>query len=163
MSSDDKSWVDREKLSFAELDRRRREGGGSGNAREPRSEAERERSQAASTQVLKQADSLFTGGNKAEFERLATAMRDAHGTPALAEACRAYHAAGGLPDDPRLASLFLDAGDSEVILLGFEALRKGAEKGAITLSGSLRSQLRILAEDSDDAVADGAEELLEAL
>ena len=72
MSGDDKSWVDREKLSFAELDRRRREGGGSGNAREPRSEAER--SQAASTQVLKQADSLFTGGNKAECERLATAM-----------------------------------------------------------------------------------------
>jgi hypothetical protein len=59
--------------------------------------------------------------------------------------------------------LFLDASDCEVILLGFEALRVGAEKGSITLSGSLRSQLRILAEDSDDAVADAAEELLEAL
>jgi len=163
MSSDDKGWLDREKPSFAELDRRRREGGGSGDTREPRSRAERERSDTASKQYLKEVDGLFAGGNKAECERLATAMRDAHGTPALADACRAYHAAGGSLEDPRLASLFLDAGESEVILLGFEALRKGAENGTVTLSGSLRSQLRILAEDSDDAVADGAEELLEAL
>jgi len=163
VSGDDKNWLDREKLSFAELDRRRRDGGRSGDAREPRNRAERERSDAASKQHLKQADGIFTGGNKAERERLAAAMRDAHGTPGLADACRAYHAAVGLPEDPRLASLFLDASDREVILLGFEALRVGAEKGSITLSGSLRSQLRILAEDSDDAVADAAEELLEAL
>ena len=163
MSGDDKNWLDREKLSFAELDRRRRDGGRSGDAREPRNQAERERSDAESKQYLKEADGMFAGGNKAERERLAAAMQDAHGTPALADACRAYHAACGPPEDSRLASLFLDTGDCEVILLGFEALRAGAEKGAMTLSGSLRSQLRILAEDSDDAVADGAEELLEAL
>jgi hypothetical protein len=163
VSGDDKNWLDREKLSFAELDRRRRGEGRAGDAREPRNQAERERSDAASKQYLKEADGLFAGGNKAEREQLAASMRDAHGTPALADACRAYHAAVGLPEDPRLASLFLDAGDCEVILLGYEALRAGAEKGTITLSGSLRSQLRILAEDSDDEVADGAEELLEAL
>jgi hypothetical protein len=163
VSGDDKNWLDREKLSFAELDRRRRDGGRSGDAREPRNLAERERSEAASKQSLKEADGLFAGGNKAERERLATAMRDAHGTPALADACRAYHAACGPPEDPRLVSLFLDTGESEVILLGFEALRAGAEKGTITLFGSVRSQLRILAEDSDNAVADGAEDLLEAL
>ena len=163
MNGDDKGWLDREKLSFAELDRRRRGEGRSGDAREPRSQAERERSDEASKRYLKEADGMFAGGNKAERERLAAAMRDAHGTSALADACRAYHAAGGLPEDLRLVSLFLDAGDCEVILLGYEALRAGGEKGTITLSGSLRSQLRILAEDGDDAVADGAEELLEAL
>ena len=163
MSGDDKSWLDREKLSFAERDRRRRDEGRSGEAREPRNQAERERSDAGAKQVLKAADGLFAGGNKAERERLAAGMRDAHGTPGLADACRAYHAAGGLPEDPQLASLFLDTGEPEVILLGYEALRAGAEKGTVKLSGSLRSQLRILAEDSDDAVADGAEELLEAL
>lgn len=163
MSGDDKSWLDREKLSFAERDRRRRVGGRSGDEREPRNQIERERSDAAAKQHLNAADDLFAGGKKAERERLASAMRDAHGTPALADACRAFHAAGGLPEDPRLASLFLDAGDREVILLGYEALRAGAENGTVKLSGSLRSQLRILAEDSDDAVADGAEELLEAL
>jgi hypothetical protein len=162
VSGDDKNWLDREKPSFAELDRRRREGR-SEDAREPRNRAERERSDAAAKQHLKQADGVFAGGKRVEHERLAAAMRDAHGTPALADACRAYHEAASLPEDPRLASLFLDAGDREVILLGYEALRAGAEKGTITLSGSLRSQLRILAEDSDDAVADGAEELLEAL
>ncbi len=163
MSGDDKNWLDREKLSFAERDRRRRGEGRSADAHEPRNQAERERSDAATKQYLKEADGMFAGGNKAERERLAVAMRDAHGTPALADACRAYHAAGGLPEDLRLASLFLDANDCEVILLGYEALRAGAEKGTIALSGSLRSQLRVLAEDSDDAVADGAEELLEAL
>jgi len=163
MSGDDKGWLDREKLSFAELDRRRRGEGRSGDTREPRNRTEREHSEAASKQSLKAAEGIFAGGNKAERERLAAAMQDAHGTPALADACRAYHAACGPPEDYRLASLFLDTGDCEVILLGFEALRAGAEKGAMTLSGSLRSQLRILAEDSDDAVADGAEELLEAL
>jgi len=163
MSGDDKNWLDREKLSFAELDRRRRDRDQSGDVREPRNRADRERSDAASKQYRKEVEGLFAGGNKAEREQLATAMRDAHGTPALADACRAYHAAGGPPEDARLASLFLDTGDPEVILLGFEALRTGAEKGTITLSGSLRSQLRILAEDSNDAVADGAEELLEVL
>jgi hypothetical protein len=162
MSGDDKSWADREKLSFSELDRRRREGG-SGGDREPRSEAARERSAAASKQYQKEIDGLFAGGSKADRDRLGSAMRDAHGTPGLADACRAYHASCGLPDDLPLISLFLDTGEPELVLLGYAALRAGGEAGAITLSGSLRSQLLILAEDPDDSVAEGAEELLEVL
>jgi len=162
VSGDDKSWADREKLSFAERDRRRREGG-SGGDREPRSDAARERSAAATEQYKKEIDGLFESGSKGDRVRLASAMRAAHGTPGLADACRAYHASCGLPGDPPLISLFLDAGEPELILLGYDALRAGGEAGAITLSGSLRSQLRILAEDPDDAVAEGAEVLLEVL
>jgi hypothetical protein len=164
VSGDDKGWLDRDKKSFAELDRQRREGGGAGGgAREPRSEAERERSAAATKQYMKEVDGVFSGGDRAEREKLATAMRDAHGTPGLADACRAYLAAGGPPSELPLISLFLDSGEPELILHGYDALRAGGEQGAVTLSGSLRSQLRILAEDPDDAVAEGAEELLEAL
>jgi hypothetical protein len=162
VSGDDKSWLDGEKKSFAELDRQRREGG-SGAPREPRSPAARERSAAASKQYLKEIDGLFAGGDKAAREKLASAMRDAHGTPGLAEACRAYLAAVGPPAEPSLISLFLDSGVLELVLQGYDALRAAGEQGTITLSGSLRSQLRILAEDPDDAVAEGAEELLEAL
>ena len=162
MSGDDRSWLDGEKPSFSDLDRRRRERRSSGE-QAPRSKAARERSEAATSQYLKEIDGLFSHGDKARIERLVTAMRDARGTPGLADACRAYHEAAGLPSEAPLISLFLDTGDGDVILLGYESLRTGAEKGVITLSGSLRSQLRILAEDPDDAIAEGAEELLEAL
>jgi hypothetical protein len=162
VTGDEKSWQDREKLTFAERDRRRREGGGGGD-NEPSSPEARERAQAASKQYRAEIDGLFSGGGKAERENLAAAMRDAHGTPGLADACRAYRDASGMPDDPRLISLFLDTVDFELIMAGFGALRTGAESGTIKLTGSLRSQLRILAEDPADAVAEGAEELLEAL
>ena len=62
-----------------------------------------------------------------------------------------------------LISLFLDAGERELILAGLEALRACHERGGLKPTGGLRSQLRILAEDSDDAVAEEAEELLELL
>jgi hypothetical protein len=162
MSGDDRSWNDGEKLSFSERDRRRREGHSSDGPR-PRDRAGQQRAESAAKQYLKEIDGVFSGGNKAEVDQLVTAMRDAHGTPGLADACRAYLAAVGLPADVSLISLFLDVGEPELILAGLEALRAGHEGGSLKPTGGLRSQLRILAEDSDDAVAEGAEELLEIL
>jgi len=162
MSGDDRSWVDREKKSFSELDRQRRERRPSDEHR-PRGKAAQERSEAATKQYLKDIDGAFSHGNKAEIERLADAMRDAHGTPGLADACRAYHEAAGPPGAAPLISLFLDTGEPELILLGFGALRTGCENGSVKPTSSLRSQLRILSEDSDDEVAETAEELLDAL
>ena len=162
MSGDDRSWLDGEKPSFSELDRQRRERRSSGE-RAPRSKAARERSEAATKQYLKEIDGVFSHGDKVRIEGLVAAMRDAHGTPGLADACRAYHDAAGLPGEAPLISLFLDTGEPEMILVGLEALRIGHENGTVKVTSGLRSQLRILSEDADDQVAERAEELLDAL
>jgi hypothetical protein len=162
VSGDDRSWVDREKKSFAELDRQRRDGRGDAERR-PRGKVAEDRAAAAAKQNLKAADAVFSGGRKTAVGRLAAAMRDALGTDGLAEACRAYHETAGLPSEAPLISLFLDSGDRSVILLGLQALAAARESGSIAKTGSLRSQLRILADDSDDEIAEGAEGLLAAL
>lgn len=161
---DDKpSWTEREKLSFSELDRRRREGR-QGQAARPRSEAGRQREAAATRQYLRQVDGLFgKAPASAEAERLAREMREAHGTPGLAAACRAYRDAVGIPEDLRDVALFLDCRDAELVVAALEALRARREAGVLEAAAGLRSQLRTLAQDPEDAVAEAAEDLLEAL
>ena len=156
------SWVEREKKSFSELDRMRREGRSRGEQR-PRSPAAQARATQATKQYVKQIDGVFSSGKGEEREKLAQAMRDARGTPGLADACRAYRDAVGLPADARHISCFLDTGDRELIVKGLEALRQAHEAGAFEMTSGLRSQLRMLAEDSDDEVAETAEELIELL
>lgn len=158
---DDKpGWSEREKLSFSERDRRRRERR-DGHEPRPQGEKARQREAAGTRQYLKQIDGLFgSAPGKAEAERLARAMRDAHGTPKLAEACRAYRDALGMPDAARELALFLDSGDAELVVAALERLRAGHESGELELTSGLRSQLRMLAQDPDDAVAEAAEDLL---
>jgi hypothetical protein len=163
MSRDDDrpGFLDREKKSFSELDRLRRERRDPTEGRSA-SPAARARLESAKKQYVKQIDSLFSkarGG--AEGERLAQAVRDARGTPGLAAACRAYRDAVGPPAEAALISCFLDAGEPEMVMCGLEALRAGCEAGRVGLSAGLRTQLRMLAQASDDAVSGSAEELLE--
>ena len=166
MSGDDDDrpgWVEREKLSFSELDRRRREGRGSGD-RPPAGPKAGERSEAATRQYLKEIDGIFAkGSGGAEGERLTKAMRDAHGTPGLAAACREFRDALGVPDDPSDLALFFDCGDPEIIVAALEASRAMCEGGTLRPSSGMRSQLRMLAQHADDAVAEAAEDLLELL
>ncbi len=140
-----------------------RDGTGGSSDRGPRGRAAEERADAASKQYRKHLEEMFSveqGGP--EGRKLAHAMRDAHGTPGLADACRAYRDALGPPADPSLVSLFLDCGDRELVLAGLEALRASQEAGAVSVSAGLRTQLRMLVEDADGDVADAAEEILEA-
>ena len=88
-------------------------------------------------------------------------MREAHGTPELPAACRAYRDAAGLPDDPALLGLFLDCGESELVVAALDAMIPRVEAREVELSKGQQSQLRTLAMGSDDAVADAAEALLE--
>ena len=81
----------------------------------------------------------------------------------LAAACRAYRDAVGAPADAALIACFLDAGDPELERTGLEALRAALAAGTLALGPGLRTQLRMLAGSSDDAVASAAEELLETL
>ena len=156
------SWVEREKKSFSELDRMRRERR-SGGEQKRRSAGAQARTRQAAKQYVKQIDGIFSGGKSEELEKLARAMRDARGTPGLAEACRAYRDAAGLPADARHISCFLDAGERELVVDGLEALRQAHEAGGLEVTAGLRTQLRMLAEDPDDEVADRAEELIELL
>jgi hypothetical protein len=154
---------ERERPSWREIDQRRDRARRPREA-EPRGPAERARSRAATRQALKEAGALFSSApGGAAGERLARAVREARGTPELAAACRAYRGALGLPRDASLLSLFLDSGDSELVVAAIEALGAGAPAGGPELTAGQRSQLRILAQGRDDAVAEAAEALLQRL
>ena len=152
---------DGRKLSYSERDRLRREGGGQGGGRglnRQQRALEAERSRLA----LESADALFSGEQGGEAGKaLAAAVREAHGTPGLAEACRSYLAEIGLPTAPDLASIFLDAGDKTISVSVLDALLAQKAKGALEIGGGLKRQIRILSEDFDDDLASRAEELLE--
>ena len=163
MIGDDDRPHEREKKTYSELDRIRREGHSPGD-REPRSPVSKARADAAAKQYVKNLDGMFTeakGG--ADGEELAKAVRDAHGTPKLAAACRAYRDAVGMPEDGTLLSVFLDSADADLVVPGIEALRDAHESRILTVTKGQKTQLRTLALGSDDAIADAAEELLEVL
>lgn len=149
---------DDRKLSYSERDRMRRESGGGGRRNPKQRAADEERSR----QALEMADALFTdekGGQ--EGKALAEAVRAAHGSPELADACRAYMAQVGPPGSASLASIFLDAGDKELSVPVLDELLRQKTAGKLELSGGLKRQIRILSEDFDDDLASRAEELLE--
>lgn len=154
-------YLDREKKSFSELDRMRREGRDAGDR--PRGAAAEDRSQQASKAYLKQIDGLFGAPGGKDREALATALLDARGTPELAAACRAYLEGAGLPSQARQISCFLDAAAEDVLLAGLEATRAALAAGTLEVSAGLRTQLRMLADHVDDGVAEAAEVVLEQL
>ena len=163
-SGDKPGYLDRDKLSFAERDRLRRERRSSGDA-PPRNPAARARAEAATKQYVAEIDRLFepAGDGGAEGRRLAEAMRDAHGSAGLADACRAHREGIGIPKDGSLLGLFLDSGVVELVLDGLAGLRALSDAGALKASAGLKSQLRMLGDDANDDVAEGAETLLERL
>jgi len=158
VSGDDRSWNDGDKLSFSERDRRRREGRPS-QERRPKG-VSKAKEEAVTKQYIKQLDGLFSktkGG--AEVEQLGAAIRAAHGTSELADACRRYREAAGFPDDAALLGMFLDSGDTELVVGALGALQAACEAGGFKASGGLRSQIRMLVEDPEDEVAELAETL----
>ena len=162
MTGGDRSWNDGDKLSFSERDRRRREGRVSRDDRVPG--VSRAKQEAITKQYVKKLDGLFSkakGG--AEVEKLRAVIRAAHGTSGLADACRQYHEVAGFPEDAALMGMFLDSGDAEWVVGGLKALQAACEAGGFKASGGLRSQIRMLAEDPDDEVAELAETLVARL
>ena len=81
----------------------------------------------------------------------------------MAEACRAYRDVLGLPEDAGLLTLFLDARDPELVRAALEALHAAQAAGKLRPTSGLRTQLRLLLQEPDDAVAESAEELLAKL
>ena len=165
MGADDDrpGFLDREKKTFAERDRMRREGS-SGRGRASAGPGSNARARAATRQYLKEIDGIFAKGpGGAEGERLAQAMRGARGTSGLAAACRAWRDAVGPPEALAEITLFLECGEPELVLDGLAALLRSRDAGSLRATPGLRTQLRMLAEDRDDDVASTAEELLETI
>ncbi len=148
------------KRSFSELDRMKKEGPDR-QTRTPKSERAQEISKTGTEQYLRSAAKhLFGGSADEEGERLTKEIRNAHGTKALPEACRAYLEARGIPKEVSLLGIFLDSHDGALIEAALEELASGEyELG----SGSMRPQLRVLAYHQNDAIAELAEELLEGI
>jgi hypothetical protein len=159
---DDEERGERPKLSWSELDRLRDKARPPRAERRPRGAAAEARARGATQSYLKQLDQrLFAKGVRGGVagDALGRAVRDALGTPELAGACRAYLDALGAPSDPVLVAAFLDARDRDVQLAALGAL--GAQGPArVALTPGLRSQLRILADGSDDELAERSEEIL---
>ena len=154
---------ERPKLSWREIDQRR-DGTGGGRDPEPRGRYAEAQAKRAAEEVKKQLDSMFSQGQGgAEGEALATAMRDAHGTPEFVEACKAYRDGVGWPVEAELLGLFLDSGEKELVVGALEAILDGLEAGGDPPGKGLRSQIASLAEDFDAAIADVAEEILERI
>jgi hypothetical protein len=150
---------DDRKLTYSERDRLRREGGGS---RGPRGREDREVERIRIDAALDQAESIFSGDKGgAEGKALADAVRAAHGTSELPQACHAYIDALGPPRTLELASIFLDAGDKGLSLRVLDELLTQKQAGSLDLEGGIKRQIRILSEDFDDDLASRAEELLE--
>lgn len=154
---------DRPKRSWKEIDQMR-DGSHRKDEPRPRGKAAEARAAAATKEYLKEADKLFSseqGG--ADGERLAKAIRNAHGTPGLAPACREFLDTLGLPRDPSLLALFLDSGESELVVRALVGLLSLQGAGELEVTKGLRSQLRVLEQDFDDAIAEAAEDLVAAL
>jgi hypothetical protein len=157
---------ERPKLSWSEIDKRRdRPRTRADREQRPRTAAAEARSRAATQQYLRKLGGELFAKHRAggRGEELAGAIRDAQGTPGFADACRAYLGELGPPRDASLCARFLDARAPELVLAGLRGLEGLRGEGALAPSAGLRAQLRTLANDANDEVADAAEALLRAI
>ena len=124
-----------------------------------------ERSRAVTEAYKRKLGLLFSGApGGAAGEALARALREAHGTPLLADACAVYRDALGMPQDASLLALFLDASDRDLVLAAIAALAEAHSAGTLAVAPpGLSSQLRLLAEGPDDDVAEAAEAFIARL
>lgn len=152
---------DGRKLSYSERDRLRREGKLGSRRERPLSGKERALEEKRSRLALAAAEELFTDEKGGQLGKsLANAVRAAHGTKDLPAACRAYLEQVGPPASAELASIFLDAGEKAISVPVLDALLRMKGEGQLELEGSLKRQIRLLAEDFDDDLASRAEDLL---
>ena len=150
---------ERRKLSFSELDKRRR--GENVGTDEPRGRRAQQEQASARNEALNEADSIFSlGKGGAKGKQLANAMRDAHGTSDFLQACRSYCEEIGIPQDPVLLALLLDTGERRLVVVALEALLGMKNDASLEIGSGLRSQLRVLEQDRDDTIAGICEELL---
>jgi hypothetical protein len=157
---DDDERGERPKLSWSELDKRRDKPRSRTPERAPRGAAAEARARSATKSYLAKLDGQLFAKKGGGAGKLADAVRDARGTPALTDACRRYMEELGPPRDAALIGAFLDAPDRELRAAALASLADEIAAGRLAPTAGLRSQLRVLADGPDDALAEQAEEIL---
>lgn len=118
----------------------------------------------ATQSYIKELDSLFTpSGRSEEAEALIKRLRDAHGTPELPEVCRALREELGMPREVALLSIFLDSNDAELVVDALETMLLMLDAEEVEISKGVQSQIRVLSQDFNNAIAEVAEDILAKL
>jgi hypothetical protein len=153
---------ERDKISFSELDRKRREKKKGSNERRPRGERAQQRSRAASLRYRQRIDEkLFGKREDAARLRLEERLRDTHGTQLFSRTFREYVKGYGIPEDVPLLVTLLDLDEERDLLQVLQALDRMVDSVQPEHRNLLRSRLRNLEmSTSSDALADAAGELL---
>ena len=156
---------DRGKISFSELDRRRREKKMNGGERRPRGEQSHGRARAAAARYRQRIDEkLFGKKGDAARLRLEQRLRDAHGSPDFSRTFHEYVKGHGMPKDISLLLVLLDLEVERDVLKVMEALNEAAESAPPEQRSLLRSRLRnVEMSTSSDLLADAATDLLARL
>jgi hypothetical protein len=148
---------EREKISFSELDRMRREKRRQGERRPRGEQAERRSRAAASSYKRKVEERLFGRGADAARLRLDERLREAHGSPTFRSTYKEYVRAYGFPEDVGLLVLLLDLDDEREVLRVLDAIQEVLEEAPPEQRSLLRSRLRNLEMSArSDALADAA-------
>ena len=154
---------DERKRTWSEVDRQR-DGARRDDGDRPRNAAHQARSDQATQTYLKEIDKLFSStGRSAEADALVKRLRDAHGTPELAEVCRAFRDEVGLPREISLLSIFLDCNEPELVTAALSTILMLLEQEDVELGKGIQSQLRVLSQDFNNDIAEIAEDILEKL
>ena len=158
MSEDD---GDRPRRSWAEIDRMRDRPRERRDEGRPRGKAAEARARSATDQYLKKLDrTLFAASSEAPGGEPAQRVLDALGSAGLDDACRAYLNDRGPPRETAICSAFLDARDRELRIAALRSLEAELGAGRIELVGGLLRQVRMLADELDDELAEAAEDVL---
>ncbi len=156
---------DRGKISFSELDRRRREKKMNGGERRPRDEQSQGRARGAAARYRQRIDEkLFGKKGDAARLRLEQRLRDAQGSPDFGRTFHEYVKSHGMPEDISLLLVLLDLEAERDVLKVMEALNAAAETAPPEQRSLLRSRLRnVEMSTSSDLLADAATDLLTRL
>jgi hypothetical protein len=156
---------ERDKISFSELDRRRREKKSNGRQKQPRGEQAQRRSRATAARYRDRIDKeLFGNREDAPRLRLEQRLRDAQGSPDFGRTFREYLKGYGMPSDMGLLLMLLDLDAERDVLQVLEALNSAVESAPLEQRNLLRSRLRNLEmSTSSDVLADAATDLLARL
>ncbi|MFQ5515014.1 MAG: hypothetical protein ACE5FG_11325 [Myxococcota bacterium] len=153
---------DRDKISFSELDRRRREKRRGSDDRRPRGERARQRSRAAASRYRQKIEEkLFGKREDAARLRLEQRLRDTHGSPLFGRTFREYVKGYGMPADIPLLVTLLDLDEERDLLQVLQALDGLLADAPPEHRSLLKSRLRNLEmSTSSDVLADAAGDIL---
>ena len=140
-----------------------RDGARRPDERRPKGRAEEARARSATDQYLKKlGTTLFSGEGSGGGPEQRQAVLDARGAADFDTRCRAFLDEVGVPADAALISAFLDARDVQIRVEALRGLLALVDRG-LEPERALRNQVRTLADDFDDGLAEAAEDVLAKL